>query len=221
MKRIISLVTAIILLFGVLTALNSCDRSYNEEEVKAAALTLIPESLFLNEIYWGKGIPYVSGNSNGAYHEANFLALSEYGFHTVEELKTLTRKTFSKGYCSYIFSTSFSSIMDNEEVQFLARYYQKYTDETQTVPECIMVYSQFENLLPDKVEYLYDSLKVTHSEKDVVFVSVKARVERNGNVQYRDKKIGLIEEEDGWRIDTTTYLTYNEYKNEYEDLKKQ
>ena len=30
--------------------------------------------------------------------------------------------------------------------------------------------------------------------------------------------IGLIEEEKGWRIDTSTYLKYNDRQEEYEDL---
>ena len=106
-----------------------------------------------------------------------------------------------------------------EEIEFYARYYQKYEDENQTIPVNIMVYSRFENLLPDKIEYLYDTLEVTHSEDETVFVKVKVKVTRDEeHSQIREITIGLVEEEKGWRIDTSTYLTYNDRQDEYEDL---
>jgi hypothetical protein len=74
-------------------------------------------------------------------------------------------------------------------------------------------------LLPDKVEYLYDTLTVTHSEGDVVYVKVDAKVTKDEeHEQIKEMTIGLIEEENGWRIDTSTYLKYNDRQEEYEDL---
>ena len=82
-----------------------------------------------------------------------------------------------------------------------------------------MVYSRFENMLPDEVEYLYDTLTVTHSEGDVVYVKVNAKVTRDEeHVQTVENVIGLIEEDKGWRIDTATYLKYNDRQDEYNDL---
>ena len=152
MKKLISLILVVSLFFSLSIALTSCDREYDENEVKEAAIPLIEKSLFLNKIYWGEGIPYMTSISTALYCEANFLALSELGFYTVDELKKQTQEVFSKDYCEDIFSTSFSSVKDGEEIQFYARYYQKYEDEFETVPVCIMVYTRFENLLPDKVE---------------------------------------------------------------------
>lgn len=218
MKRFITLILAICMCFSTSLALVSCDREYNEEEVEAAAKDLIEKSLPLNTIYWGEGIPYIPGNVS-AYCEADFIGLSKYGFSTVDELKDMTRKVFTKDYCEYIFSTAFSSVNDGEEIQFYARYYQKYEDPEQTIPVNIMVYSKFENMLPDKIEYLYDTLTATHSEDEVVYVKVNVKVMKDEeNIQIREKVIGLIEEEDGWRIDTATYIRYNDKKEEYEDL---
>ena len=218
MKRAISLILSFCIFFSVCFCLVSCDREYNAEEVKTAAEDLIEKSLLLNEIYWGAGIPYMSGNTS-VYCEANIIALSELGFYTIEELKDKTKEVFTVKYSSYIFSTAFSSINDGEEIQFYARYYQKYSDEFQTEPENIMVYSGFENMLPDKIEYLYDTLVVTHSKGDTVYVKVDVRVTRDEeSVQIREKIIGLIEEDKGWRIDTATYLRYNDRQEEYEDL---
>ena len=219
MKKIITLILVFSLILSLSLGLSSCDREYDENEVREVAVNLIEKSLFLNEIYWGEGIPYITSVSTALYCEANFLALSELGFYTVDELKKQTEEVFSKNYCEDIFSTSFSSIKDGEEIEFYARYYQKYEDEFQTVPISIMVYTRFENLLPDEVEYLYDTLTVTHSEKDVVYVKVQAKVTKDAeHSQIREMIIGLIEEENGWRIDTSTYLKYNDRQEEYEDL---
>ncbi len=219
MKKIITIILVLSLVFSLNLSLISCDREYDENEVSVAAISLIEKSLFFNKIYWGEGIPYIPSISTSLYCEADFIALSELGFYTVDELKKKTQEVFSKAYCEDIFSTSFSSIKDGEEIQFYARYYQKYEDEFQTIPICIMVYSRFENLLPDKVEYLYDTLTVTHSEGDVVYVKVEAKVTKDEeHVQTREMVIGLIEEENGWRIDTSTYLKYNDRQEEYEDL---
>ena len=219
MKKIITLILVFSLILSLSLGLSSCDREYDENEVREAAINLIEKSLFLNEIYWGEGIPYITSVSTALYCEANFLALSELGFYTVDELKKQTEEVFSKNYCEDIFSTSFSSIKDGEEIEFYARYYQKYEDEFQTVPISIMVYTRFENLLPDEVEYLYDTLTVTHSEKEVVYVKVQAKVTKDAeHSQIREMIIGLIEEENGWRIDTSTYLKYNDRQEEYEDL---
>ncbi len=219
MKKILILILVISLIFSLSIGLTSCDRDYDEAEVSSAAKSLIEKSIFLNKIYWGEGIPYIPSISASLYCEADFIALSGLGFYTVDELKKITEEVFSKAYCEDIFSTSFSSIKDGEEIQFYARYYQKYEDEFQTVPICIMVYSKFENMLPDKVEYLYDTLTVTHSKGDVVYVKVQAKVTRDEeHEQIKEMVIGLKEEENGWRIDTSTYLKYNDRQEEYEDL---
>ena len=218
MKRFKAVILILCIVISLSLSLTSCDRKYDEAEVRAAAEELIEKSQVLNRIYWGSGIPYTA-TSSSLYCEADFIALSVLGFYTVDEMKEKTREVFSKEYCEYIFSTSISSVKDGEEIEFYARYYQKYEDENQTIPVNIMVYSRFENLLPDKIEYLYDTLEVTHSEDETVFVKVKVKVTRDEeHSQIREITIGLVEEEKGWRIDTSTYLTYNDRQDEYEDL---
>lgn len=217
MKKIL----VILIILSIAFNLASCDRSYDEQEVATAAKELIINSLFLNEIYWGEGIPYIynASTANGAYCEANPLFLKNSGFETVEELKNLTQEVFSSSYCDSIFQTAFSSVVDETELQLYARYYQKYYDVECKEPECIMVYSYFESLLPDTVEYLYDTLTVSHSKKETVYVKVMARVTReDGESQLREKTIALIEEENGWRLDSATYLAYNSSQEIYEDL---
>ncbi len=208
MKKTVSIILVLVLLFS----LSSCDRKYDEEEVRAAACELIAKSEELNYIFWGEGIGYIEdeSTSSGYYHRANYVDLDKFGFSTVEEIKNRTRKVFSSDYCDSIFSAVFSSYGDDDGLYGLARYYQKYTDESYTEPECIMVYSKATVLLKDETEYLFDTLKVVGSKKETVYVTISINVTRDGDTQTHEKKIGLIEEEDGWRIDTPTYMSYIE-----------
>ncbi len=223
MKRFLIKLVSLVLVIASVLSVSACNRKYDEEEVRAAAILLIPKSEILNEIYWGEGIAYIPNlqTSNGAYHEADYISLEKYGFRTIEELKNLTREVFSEAYCQNIFDSSFSSVSDEDEVRHLARYYQKFADKDGLEPEAIMVYSYFEVMLLDKVEYHLDSLVVTHSKKDKVYVSLDVTVTNpDGLSQKRKKTIELIEEADGWRIDSATYITYNPHLDEYENLDK-
>ena len=215
MKRIIAAILAAISLSFVIFSLASCDRSYDETEVLAAARPLIEESAELNEIFWGKGIRYDEGDlssSIGAYYRADFFDLDRYNIRTIEDLKNKTRAVFTQRYCENIFSTVFSSIVD-DEIQFYARYFQKYSDENNTVPEYIMVYSNAIALLKDNVVYLYDTMRVTGSKRESVYVSIDVVVTNSeGKSQTNTLNIGFIEEENGWRINTPTYNSYNPYK---------
>lgn len=220
MKKAISLFVSVTLVLASLFNLISCDRSYDEQEVKREARMLIENSIMLNEIYWGEGIAYVenASTSNGAYYEASFISLDKYGIRTLDDLKAKTRDVFSDGYCELIFSTTMSSVVDAEELQVYARYYQKYTDEYMTTPDCIMVYSHAKALITGEAEYLYDTLEVIGSKKDTVYVTILANVTYDGKVQQKKIKIGLIEQNDGWRLDTPTYVSYNEKEDDYNNL---
>lgn len=220
MRGAVKSLLSAILIIAISLSIISCDRSYDEEEVKSAAKSLIESSAVLNEIYWGEGIAYVENEStsNGAYYEANCVYLNEYGFTTLEELKEMTRAVFSAEYCEIIFSTTLSSVYDEDELQIYARYYQKYTDEYMTKPECIMVYSLAVPLVKGKAEYQLDTLEVIGSEDETVFVSVLATVSCDGKTQTQILKIGLIEQKDGWRLDTPTYLSYNDKEDDYNNL---
>ena len=74
------------------------DREYDKAEVEAAASALLEQSKLLNYIYWGKGIPYVDDKSlsSGSYYPADQNYLDSIGIKTIEDLKTLTEKTYSK-----------------------------------------------------------------------------------------------------------------------------
>ena len=215
MKKIISIIICIVILTAitltiVFTAM-SCDRDYDEATVKAAAEDLIEKSVLLNEIFWGDGLQYYDDKnySDGDYHAAIEAYHYRMGFETISELKAMTAKVFSEEYTNLIATTVFSEIYDGEEIVHTSRYYQKYSAADGVTPEMIMVNTKYKKLLDGDVVYDYSSLTVTHSEGDVVYVTINATVTLD-DLPPKTKmlEIGLIEEASGWRIHTPTYLNY-------------
>lgn len=214
------LISLIVLLF----TLSFCERNrkFDKEEVEAATKELLKEAEFLNQIYYGSGIKYydTDDGKTGHYRKADIAHLEELGFSTLEELKTITEKTFSDKYSALLYGTILSSLKEGSTVITAARYYQAYDEETKQ-PTDIMVYSKFNVKFKDKLEYDYDSIKAEGSKKDKVYVSVNATVTNSeGKSQNITLTITLIEEDDGWKIDNPTYANYNSAKDRYDELNK-
>ena len=114
MKRIIS---SVLLLALLLSCLISCgDRKYDENEVRDEAKRLLTESIVLNDIFWGKGIPYTDdiSTADGDFREAIYVYHKKLGFANLDELMTMTAKTFSKDLCAIVNSTVLARVDDPE-----------------------------------------------------------------------------------------------------------
>lgn len=218
-NRIVSLALAILMLFSLIS-LSSCNRRYDEEEVLAVGKELLKASEMLNTVYYGSGIEYFDSEDEiGYYRKANPQHLEKLGFKTIEELKEITEKTFSSTLSNTVYSTVLSSLTTETLLVSPARYYQAYDEETGE-PTHIMVYTNFAKLLKSNIEYNYDSLRVDGSKKENVYLSVDATVtNEDGISQVTTVTFSVIEEENGWRLNSTTYANYNSSKDRYDELK--
>lgn len=188
------------------------NREYDKAEVEAAAELLLNDSKLLNYIYWGKGIPYVDNKNlaSGNYYPADENYLASIGISTIEDLKILTEKTYSDGVCKWIYSTVLSSVYSDTTVAGLSRYEQVWGGKNNDEPEYIRVYTEADYWLVDEIEY-HPSVEALRSEGEVVYVLVLATVTSpEGKVMNTNLEIGLVEEDDGWRLDTPTYARYYE-----------
>ena len=192
MKRIISL----LLVAVSLLLLPSCnkDKSYDEAEVKEAAKALIRDAAVYNDIFWGKGIPYIedSNFSNGIYYAADETYLEKMGFSKLDDIYVKAAGIYSEDYLDSIYigmSTSGN-----------VRYYQE--------TEYIMVNSKYEPFLKDEVKYLYDTIEMLGYDGDVLELEITVKVTRDGDTQTRERKIDLVKEDGRWQIDSATYTTY-------------
>ena len=229
-RKCIVLFTLILAMLIPVLSFTSCkdkvkDRDYNEAEVLSAASTLLEKTEMLNVVIFGKGIGDngSNGNTMGAYAEADFLHLQKLGFSTISELEIKIRETYTKSHADYIISTVLSPIMVDGVMVSNTRYYQKYEDEVnKTNPICIMVHREYEYIFTDSIEYDYSTLKVKDVEGNTLLISVMATV-TNSDVDRQTTELvfELIEESNGWRINTNTFRNYNKYLDEYENLKDQ
>ena len=202
----------------ILTMLCACadrgsvkNREYNESEVRTAAEELIRESEILNEIYWGRGIPYTedANLSSGAYYPADEIYLNSIGVKTLEDLKQKTRGVFSTDMCEWVFESTLSSVGTGTGV-LLSRYTQKWGGVNLDTPEYILVNKNHKVMLEDEVEYNYGSIKVLGAAGELVTVSIDCTVTNSEGLESKQTiKVDLIEEKDGWRIATPTYTVYS------------
>lgn len=207
-----------ILIFTLLfTFLVSCDRKYDESEVFTEAEKLLKEASVLNDIYYGQGIDYLSGGYvNGYYSEASPFHLESLGIATVSDLERRTEEVFSDRYCLNLYDITFGGVYDESgEIIYMSRYYQKYENDVPTgEPECIMVYTKYEPLFTSKVMYDYTTIKVVDVKRETLYLTVEVTVtSEDGNVQDNTLRFSLIEESDGWRLDSSTFVNYNPHKN--------
>ena len=225
LKKSIVLFTLIDVILVPVLSFTSCDknRTYDEAQVKAAAVDLLEKSKMLNYVIFGEGIPAssVGGNQEGAYAEADFMFLHSNGFSTIAELEAKIREVYTGGYSEYVINTVLSPITVDGVMISNARYYQKYSDEiNKTDPICIMVNKSYNYIFTDTVEYDYSTVYVKNVAKSVLYVSVMATVtNKDGQSQTTELVFELIEEDGGWRINTNTFMNYNAYLDEYESIK--
>ena len=211
-KRFLSLVLVLASIFTLFACEKEKNREYDRDVVLSEAKKLIREADTLNFIYYGEGIKYSEKeeDSNGAYYKADFNHLCELGFKTIDELKEKTYATYTKAYSEIIISTKLASVVDTDGIQGYARYYQSYLDKEKKNPDSIMVYSKAVALLTDEVEYLYDTLDVSEVRGEVIYITLNVNVKRGDKTQSRVMKISLIEEESGFRLDSPTYIVFDE-----------
>ena len=213
----------IIIVILTLSFTVSCtkNREYDEAEVTIAAKELLKKSEKLNYIYYGYGIEYEMNESeaNGAYYRADSLSLDRLGIQTVADIENLTYETYTYALSQSVISTKLNggSLDEESTVMNYARYYQK-TNALDGSDECIMVYKLAEVYLTDETEYLYDTLRAVGSEGESVLIEVDVKVTNSeGEEQIQTLKFTLLEENNGWRINSPTYVKFvnREY---YEDL---
>ena len=217
-KRILSFLLILVVFFTVLSIVGCGEknREYDENEVLEASRNLIPKSVILNELFYGYGIAadLSSTKFNGVYYEADFISQDKFKINSVDEMKSKIKECFSSDYSNLIISTKLSSILDENGTPIaLVRYYQDPTDT-----EIIMVNKDASVDLKDKLEYLYDSLRVVESRGQEVFVAIDVKITtEDKKEQTRTVEVALIEENGEWKINSPTYTTYFD-RDKYDDL---
>lgn len=213
MKRIFSLVIVILTLLSSVISLSSCDRDYDETEVLAAARVLLKKSEELNEIYYGKGLrsDELTSESVGNYKKVLDEELEKYGISDLDSLKVKTREVFTYSFSEEIFSVKLNPTYDENGVNY-ARYIEHSFDISGD-EKYIYVDPNHKVYMTDKVEYKYDSVKVKDVEDEYLYLSVMAVItNEEGKSREVEIEFTMLEEINGWRLDSFTFAVYEELK---------
>lgn len=217
-KAVLLTIVIIILSFGSVSCSN--DRDYDEAEVISAAKELIKKAETVNEIYYGYGIRYDEFGMMGdnVYVEADLSSVNSFGIDTVSDIKALARECFTTDLSDIMISTVVSSVNDPDgNITSYARYIPKI-DSSNDREIGILVNRNFKVLLTDKIEYDYDSVRVSGVDGETIFVKINLTVSTpEGKSQTKDIEIALLEQSDGFKLDSPTYARYVD-ENYYNDL---
>ena len=122
-----------------------------------------------------------------------------------------------------MFRGSFSGTFTQDGSSNLARYYQKYKEggsQDSLIPDYIMVYSEYEDMLLGDATYDLDGIQVSRVKGQLVYVTVDVTVVYGEKTQETSFEVALFEEKAGWRLASPTYASFNEYKDIYDQLQK-
>lgn len=190
------------------------NREYNESEVISAARDLIERSIVISEIYFGDGIPFVSeGEDKSNYRPADTKYLETLGVKYIDDLKNLTRGVFSESESEFLFSRFFDRI-DSEEYLGAVHYIPSYEGEENEKKETgILVYKDREkNVLvraDESMVHDYNTISVIGSEGERVKITIQSTVVcDDGKSCTLTNELYLVEEKDGWRLDSQTKCAY-------------
>lgn len=199
-----ALAVLLILILSMTLSLSSCDRSYDEAEVVAAAKELLPKAKELFSVYYGQGIRYIdSGFSDGQYYQADDIHLRTLGIVTVNDLKNKTYAVFSNKYSENIFSI-YLTTYSGESQDFGARYVMNGTGEY------MLVNRKWSPIIyDDRMEYDLDTVRAVGSKKKFINMTVDATVsDGEGNERTLEISFRLYEEKTGYRIDNPCFANY-------------
>lgn len=207
MKRI-SLILILILTLGIV--LSSCgNRDYDEAVVKAETRVLLEKSKAINEVFYGVGMTVdssLSSSITGYYKPVSKEYLGELGVSNLNGLRELTKEVYTEELSELIFQTKLNSVKDSAgNVVVYARYFETKVNNEQRV----MVYTAADPMYENDVDYLYDTLVVRGSDKQHIIVELDVKLTTfDGFSRVERIEILLLEEKDGFRLDTLSFAKY-------------
>ena len=194
MKRWIA---SILLCSLLLMAVFGCSASsVPDEEIAAAAEALIADSVEINVIYFGAGLPSVKKDSAEALAFTNYSYLPvdpAAGYASINDIKAATKKVYSASYCEYLFTLAFSGITEENGTTAAYARYMEHFDGTLAVRREIEGY-------PVRT---YDGpVTVVKNQGTTATVRVQSYVDGKADVEV---DVQMVLEKDGWRLDSPTY----------------
>ena len=199
-KRATALALLLVMLLSLLS-LASCKEKFTDEEIISSAKVLVENAEKINDIFFGKGIPYTD-EGDGNYKKADEQWLSENGIQTIQDLKNLTTKIYSPEFSEYLFEIMLGSVKSDSSIASYASYVEKNGE--------ILVFTNRTDYIQGKLTYDKDGIKVEKKDGASARVSIPVIVENEeGEAQSRVKSFDMVKIGESWFLNSGTFLTYN------------
>lgn len=179
----------------------SCGELPTEEDVISAAKSLIPESVVLNGIYFGEGLPHEE-TAGASIMYATVSADAPY--RTEDELRAATLDVFTENYANSLFTMYLAGYSDEGTGDVIYPRYVQYEDR-------LTVNVKVTPMIEDLRTYDLESIEVTGIKKTSAVVSVDSICDGEPSVtveitlrlvSFKDEEGNVTQE---WRIDSPTY----------------
>lgn len=206
MKRAVTLLLLLSLLTAGGLALSGCAGDLPSEELLlAAAGQLIPGSEVINRILFEEDIPAAEhGVTVGSYREADVSLLQPYDLSTLDDIRKYAEKVYSTAAVEQLFRVAVEAQSDASGSLTKPAYLYDAGGK-------LMVSEEGRHVRCDKVSYDLSTITVLTREKTRATLSVAATVtDEDGRTQTRTKRLTLVSENGGWRLDNLTCLSYRE-----------
>ena len=222
MKKIIALCLGIVMLLSLF----GCGKAQLPEDslLVAEAKVLLEKSLVLNQLFFETGIPTKEGGmTEGNYTEADSDYLATLGFQKLGDIKAYMHTVFSDAATADFVRYAVDKRTDGTALVKPAYCYDLYSDnEDNPAFLCLMVSKEGVHQKTDSFVYDFDSIAVVQNKKQptsaTLTISATITDTETGKVQERQVSFRLVLEEDGWKLDNLTCLSYKEEQDKLEGL---
>ncbi len=196
-KRIIIIAVILAVLVSAFVGCAKKPSGLSEDDIRAIYEDLIPRSQEMNVILWGDGI---APDENAAVLDT--VTASQYypvsddsPYQSLEELMDDLNTVFSDGYMNIITASVFTETIDPDNESY--NIYPRYTEKKGEL--CVdITYEGFK--LSTEIDI--SSMKIVKDTTDLITCEFDYvyNMEKAGT-----KKITVVYEADGWRLDSPTY----------------
>lgn len=193
MKRILSLIIALLLVTG---ALCSCKRVDGKNEAYDIVKDLIDRSYALNQVYYGEGLPH---NPDEHYDGDYYYVSEDSAYRVRNDLLVETKAVFSSDIANELIEIYFSG-KNSYGMVIYARYVTGATG-------FLAVNPNYENPVPKVYKYDTSKLKITKIKRNEIRATVPAIIEQGDNTAPFEIEV-VVTYEKGvgeWRLDSPTY----------------
>lgn len=184
MKKLLSII--LILIFSL--SLFSC-ASVSDEEAIEIVKDLVSRSEKLNEIYYGKGLSY--DPESEVEGSGYFTVAEDAPYRTKSELISETRGVFSEEMAANIITVYFDGA-ESYDVPLYARY-------ITGLDGYLTVKADYKNPVQSVYKYDYSTIKLTKNTRNKIKAEITT-VDGSETVT-----VELVNEDNGYRIDSPTY----------------